>query len=68
MTLRHLLGHTAGANVPGYFGYFAEEPLPTLRQVLEGEAPAKTPPVRVEFRPGTAWRYSGGGYVSFSKP
>ncbi len=54
--------HTAGLNVEGFFGYFAEEPRPTLWQVLEGQPPAKNPPVRVVSRPGREWRYSGGGY------
>jgi len=62
VTLRGLLGHTAGTTVSGFPGYLADAPLPTLLQVLDGQAPANTPPIRVDLRPGTAWRYSGGGY------
>ena len=32
-------------------------------QVLNGEKPADTDPIRVDVVPGTIWRYSGGGYV-----
>jgi len=42
-------------------GYAASEPLPTLPQILDGEKPANTPPVRVDFVPGSRMRYSGGG-------
>jgi CubicO group peptidase (beta-lactamase class C family) len=62
VTLRRLLGHTAGTTVSGFRGYAAGEVVPTLRQILDGEAPANTPPIRVDLRPGTEWRYSGGGY------
>ncbi len=45
----------------GFPGYAREEPKPTLLQVLNGEPPANTAPVRVDIPPGTAFRYSGGG-------
>jgi CubicO group peptidase (beta-lactamase class C family) len=61
VTLRRLLSHTAGTTVHGFPGYPTGAPLPTLPQVLDGAAPANTPPVRVELLPGSAFRYSGGG-------
>jgi CubicO group peptidase (beta-lactamase class C family) len=64
VTLRQLLSHTSGMNVHGFSpGYGLDEPTPTLLQVLDGEAPARSRPIRVEAVPGTAWRYSGGGYT-----
>ena len=63
VTLRQLLGHTAGTNVPGMKGYEPGALLPTLSQMLAGEAPANTPPVKVDGQPGARWSYSGGGYV-----
>ena len=62
VTPRRLLSHTAGMGVAGFPGYAANAPVPTLVQVLDGAAPANTQPVRVETAPGSAWRYSGGGY------
>jgi CubicO group peptidase (beta-lactamase class C family) len=35
--------------------------VPTLVQILNGEKPANTAPIRVDFVPGTRVRYSGGG-------
>lgn len=61
VTLRGLLTHSAGFNVPSFPGYVAGTPVPTPLQVLQGAPPANTPPVRVEVAPGTEWRYSGGG-------
>jgi CubicO group peptidase (beta-lactamase class C family) len=61
LTLRRLLSHTAGLTVHGFPGYTAEEPLPSVVQVLDGEAPANTAPVRVNMLPGVQFRYSGGG-------
>ena len=61
VTLRGLLSHSAGLNVPSFPGYDAGASLPTLLQVLRGAPPANTPPVRVETTPGTRWSYSGGG-------
>jgi CubicO group peptidase (beta-lactamase class C family) len=63
VTLAGLLSHTAGVTVSGFPGYAAGAPVPTLRQVLDGAPPANTAPVRVDARPGSAWRYSGGGYT-----
>jgi CubicO group peptidase (beta-lactamase class C family) len=62
VTLRRLLGMTAGISVPGFFGYPPGTPLPTLEQILDGKPPARSPPVRVVAPPGTAESYSGGGY------
>ena len=63
VTLAGLLSHTAGVTVSGFPGYAAGAPVPTLRQVLDGAPPANTAPVRVDAKPGGAWRYSGGGYT-----
>jgi CubicO group peptidase (beta-lactamase class C family) len=62
-TLRGLLSHSAGLSVHGFPGYAAGAPLPNIRQILDGEPPANTAPVRVTIEPGTQWMYSGGGYT-----
>lgn len=61
VTPRLLMSHRAGTNVPGFAGYEAGAPLPSLRQILDGNPPANSPAVRVTQRPGLAYRYSGGG-------
>jgi CubicO group peptidase (beta-lactamase class C family) len=61
VTLRHLLSHTAGTTVSGYFGYRESELLPTAPQILDGVTPATSRPVRVNAIPGTQFSYSGGG-------
>jgi len=63
VTLRGLLSHSAGVNVSSFVGYLMNEQVPTLRQILDGEKPANTPPIRVEQVPGNGFRYSGGGYT-----
>ncbi|UCF40697.1 MAG: beta-lactamase family protein [Gemmatimonadota bacterium] len=63
VTLRRLLSHTAGMTVHGFRGYRYTESVPTLTQILNGEAPANSAPIVVDFVPGSEWRYSGGGYV-----
>jgi CubicO group peptidase (beta-lactamase class C family) len=63
VTLRELLTHTAGFTVHGFPGYASGAAVPTLIQVLNGEKPANTPPIRLESEPGSKWNYSGGGYV-----
>ncbi len=62
VTLRQLLGHTAGLIYNWYRGFRHDEPIPTLLQVLEGRPPANTPPVHVVTLPGSQFRYSGSHY------
>jgi len=61
VTLRRIMSHSAGLTVHGFGGYGVTEKIPTLVQVLNGEPPANSPPVRVEMVPGTKNQYSGGG-------
>jgi CubicO group peptidase (beta-lactamase class C family) len=61
VTLRRLLSHSAGTTVHGFPGYAAGATVPSAVQVLNGEAPANSRPVRVDTVPGSLWRYSGGG-------
>ncbi|NJD60967.1 MAG: beta-lactamase family protein [Anaerolineae bacterium] len=63
VTLRGLLSHTAGMNIRGYSGYTFDRQVPTLQQILNGEPPANSKPVRVMQTPGKDFRYSGGGYL-----
>ncbi len=63
VTLRQLLSHTAGLTVHGFPGYASDAAIPTLVQVLNGEKPANTDPIRLEAAPGSRWKYSGGGYT-----
>ncbi len=63
VTLRELLTHTAGITVHGFPGYASTDKVPTLVQVLNGEKPANTDPIRNEAAPGGEWKYSGGGYT-----
>ena len=61
VTLRRVLSHSSGLNVGSFAGYRAGEPLPSLLQILNGEKPANNPAIRVDFTPGSKFRYSGGG-------
>jgi CubicO group peptidase (beta-lactamase class C family) len=61
VTLRRLVSHSAGLTVHGFPGYAVNEPVPALVQIFNGEKPANTAPIRVDFVPGTKMRYSGGG-------
>jgi CubicO group peptidase (beta-lactamase class C family) len=63
VTVARVLAHMAGLNVPGFPGYQPGVAIPTLIQILDGTAPANTPPIRIVQPPGSGWAYSGGGYV-----
>ena len=68
VTVRRILSHSAGLTVHGFAGYASDEPIPTVVQILNGEKPANSEPIRVDIVPGTLWRYSGGGYVVLQTP
>lgn len=59
VTIRRLLRHTAGTNIQGYGGYGAHERQPA--DVLDLTENFER--VGIVREPGTARRYSGGGYV-----
>ena len=61
VTLRRLASHSAGLTVHGFPGYAEGVAVPTTVQILNGEKPANTRPVRVDTFPGAIWRYAGGG-------
>jgi CubicO group peptidase (beta-lactamase class C family) len=63
VTLRGILIHSAGLTVHGFPGYASDKKIPTLQQILDGQEPANTKPIRVDIQPGKKWRYSGGGYT-----
>lgn len=64
VTARSLLSHTSGADDGfGFPGYDPSAPRPTLVQILNGEAPSNTGPVRFARRPYSGQKYSGGGTV-----
>jgi CubicO group peptidase (beta-lactamase class C family) len=61
VTLRALLGHTAGLTVHGFPGYDVTERMPSVVEVLDGKG--NTEAVRVNAVPWSLTRYSGGGYT-----
>jgi CubicO group peptidase (beta-lactamase class C family) len=63
VTLRRLLTHQSGLNRPD--GGFDEEEgsVPSLVQILKGEAPAKNQAAVVEYVPGSKHQYSNMGYL-----
>jgi CubicO group peptidase (beta-lactamase class C family) len=68
VTLRRLLGMTAGANVHGYPGYAqtctssTNCQVPALLQILDGYPGSPQVQIETTPAPGTKWAYSGGGY------
>lgn len=67
VTIRRLLGHTAGlTDGLGYLGFAPGRRVQTLEASLtraEDAASGRSGEVRVGRAPGSTWRYSGGGYT-----
>jgi CubicO group peptidase (beta-lactamase class C family) len=62
VTVERLFSHTAGLSLGGYPGWEPEYPLPSLEASLSGNTNGSGD-VRLIQEPGSAWRYSGGGYT-----
>jgi CubicO group peptidase (beta-lactamase class C family) len=62
VTLRQILDMTSGLSISGFPGYAQGDPLPTLKQILNGEPPANNKPIVVEYEPGSKYFYSGGSF------
>ena len=63
VTLRRLLSHSAGLTMHGVPEFWADDELPTLVQILDGNWSGATDSVRPVYEPGTKFQYSGGGYI-----
>jgi CubicO group peptidase (beta-lactamase class C family) len=63
VTIRRILSHSAGLNVPSHPGYAPGTPVPSMVEILDGLPPANTDPIRVVSPPGSAFAYSGGGFT-----
>ena len=63
VTVRELLSHTSGIGTHNGAIYNPAKGIPTVLQILNGEKPATTPPVRVEAEPGSKYAYANGGYL-----
>jgi CubicO group peptidase (beta-lactamase class C family) len=61
--VRELLSHTSGIGTHNGAIYDPDKGVPSVLQILEGQAPATTPPVRVESEPGKKYAYANGGYL-----
>jgi CubicO group peptidase (beta-lactamase class C family) len=61
ITLRMVMSHSAGFSVHGFDDYMPGEAVPTIIQILNGQPPAKSPPVELILEPGSTYKYSGGG-------
>ncbi|MEM7054409.1 MAG: serine hydrolase domain-containing protein [Pseudomonadota bacterium] len=62
VTLREALSHGGGISVPSYPGFERGAPMPSLLNILNGDANAYSDPVAV-INPQNSYRYSGGGYM-----
>jgi CubicO group peptidase (beta-lactamase class C family) len=62
VTIRRLLSHTAGLSLHGYAGFASADTLPSIEESLSGSTNGSGD-VKIIEKPGTRYRYSGGGYT-----
>lgn len=67
VTLRMLLGHTAGVRNDLWASYLPEQSVPSLVDLLAGNSPSDNPPTEVVFLPGSKEKYSNPGYSIVQK-
>lgn len=63
VTMRRLLSHSAGIYERGYAGYAQNDELPSLLNILNGQPPANSLPVKLIAEPGREHIYANGGYM-----
>ena len=63
VTVRRLLSHTAGLNVPSISGVDLGQKIPDLVTELDGRGRGPEWQVHITMEPGREFRYSGGGYM-----
>jgi len=63
VTIRRILSHFSGINVPSYRGFLKESPIPTLQDVLNGTGPSDAPAVIVENPVDGQFAYSTGSFA-----
>ncbi len=62
VTIRRILTHTAGLSGSSSGDYPVGAEVPTLLQILDGQKPANTPPIRVVYVPGSKQFYSSSSF------
>lgn len=63
VTLEHLLSHTAGTTQGGFRDFYEGDKIPTIVESVQGKLPGYNEEISFTFKPGSNWRYSGGGYT-----
>ena len=65
VTWKHLLSHMAGTTQHGFADFYEGYDIPTLAESLQGKLPRyNNEQINFTFKPGTDWKYSGGGYTT----
>lgn len=63
VTIRRILSHFSGINVPTYRGFLKKGPIPTLQDVLRGTGPCDAPAIIVEKPVDGQFAYSTGSFA-----
>lgn len=67
ITLRQILSHYAGLSIHGFSGYQQGQEIPTIEQILRGEAPSNNMKLKLYREPEIGYQYSGGAYILAQK-